>query len=729
MTEMAELARAVASAAATAAEAARAVSQVSNSGDKKKDLHRLIPRPATFAPADRDQEVSQWRDWYWSLRQYLLVVDSKYEDDLNYVERSDVDEVDWDLLDADEQYRGRFMYSLLSTLLQGRLLSLIRSVENSNGLEALRQLLQNCQPRARNRTMAMLQSLMAYPAFNMKSSIMAQVVRLEESFQQFEKMGGKMTEEMKSAVLLKCISGPLKVHLNLALNESSSYNKIREVVRAYDTATTKWSEVPTAFPLQPQGDPTGLAPMEIDRVKGGKPGLKGKSKGKDGKGKTKGKDLKGKGKGQNLHGQWNPTASSSSWTSTSKGSGKGDQKPQMDKSKGKSKGKDSGLCFNCGRPGHHAKDCWRVRQVGNAEVSATVLTNATGQESVGPSASQSGSLAVKRVMMSTAGESVEAPVVFDLRSSESSSSWQHVRMVKFYYIDEELDESSSIRSTTFMEDENIKCYDLDKDEVNIIIDSGADAPVFPASMIHCGRDHKGQSVALQDAQGRQIPVLGQKAVSVLLQDASGVEIELQDNVVFSNEITQPILSYGRLMNAGWSICAESRCLKNGNYKIPLEFQNHSLVVKGHVRAIATVPFSVRTLKVELLPGFREYVEGAFGWNKEGPGNIWIGIHLSVQYQNPLFVPNIDYTIDWFRTTLIKKGQEWIMVEYCERVSEMMDPERYIDETAGRTTVVTFLTDGYVDVDTMGFVAEGAIEREEWEALEQQIQPLLDIPED
>ena len=41
------------------------------------------------------------------------------------------------------------MYSLLSTLLQGRLLSLVRSVENSNGLEALRQLLRNCQPHAR----------------------------------------------------------------------------------------------------------------------------------------------------------------------------------------------------------------------------------------------------------------------------------------------------------------------------------------------------------------------------------------------------------------------------------------------------------------------------------------------------------------------------------------------------------------------------------------------------
>lgn len=122
MVELARMVATAATAATAAAEAARAASQASTStGDRKKDLYRLIPKPANFAPADRDQEVSQWRDWYWSFKQYLLVVDGKYEDDLEYVARSDIDEVDWDLLDADEQHRGRFMYSLLSTLLQGRL--------------------------------------------------------------------------------------------------------------------------------------------------------------------------------------------------------------------------------------------------------------------------------------------------------------------------------------------------------------------------------------------------------------------------------------------------------------------------------------------------------------------------------------------------------------------------------------------------------------------------------
>ena len=114
-------------------------------------------------------------------------------------------------------------------------------------------------------------------------------------------------------------------------------------------------------------------------------------------------------------------------------------------------------------------------------------------------------------------------------------------------------------------DNKVEKYEVDGSEVSIIIDSGADAPVFPASMVHCGTDHHGQEVSLQDAQGRKIPVLGQRSVSVLLEDVNGIEIELRDNVIFSNEISQPILSYGRLMDAGWSICAETRCLRNGNF--------------------------------------------------------------------------------------------------------------------------------------------------------------------
>ena len=112
LSEMAELARAAINAANNAAEAARAATQASSStSEKKRDRYHLILRPATFSPSDRAQEVSLWRDWFWGLRQYLLFIDGKYEEDLEYVERSDVQEVDWDLLDEEEQHRGRFLYA------------------------------------------------------------------------------------------------------------------------------------------------------------------------------------------------------------------------------------------------------------------------------------------------------------------------------------------------------------------------------------------------------------------------------------------------------------------------------------------------------------------------------------------------------------------------------------------------------------------------------------------
>ena len=90
--------------------------------------------------------------------------------------------------------------------------------------------------------MNLLQGIMSYPSFNMKNSLLPQILKLEEHYVQYERLGGKLSPDMKSAVLLRAISGQMKTHLNLILNEGSSYNKIREAVIAFDTATTKWNE-------------------------------------------------------------------------------------------------------------------------------------------------------------------------------------------------------------------------------------------------------------------------------------------------------------------------------------------------------------------------------------------------------------------------------------------------------------------------------------------------------
>ena len=118
------------------------------SGLLKKDLARLIPRPGIFQPTDREQEILQWRDWFWSMKQYLVVVDSAYQDELEKIEEKSGEEIEWSFLTEKEQERARFLYSLLGSLIHGRLVGLIKNVPHYNGFEALRQLILNCQPQA-----------------------------------------------------------------------------------------------------------------------------------------------------------------------------------------------------------------------------------------------------------------------------------------------------------------------------------------------------------------------------------------------------------------------------------------------------------------------------------------------------------------------------------------------------------------------------------------------------
>ena len=572
--------------AASAAAAATGVQAGGESSEaSKKDLAKLIPRPGVFNPSDREQEILQWRDWYWCLKQYLVVVDSEFQSELEKIEKDLTVETEWDLMDSKEQQRSRFLYSLLGSLIQGRLIGLIKNVDNFNGHEALRQLLVNCQPQARNRTMSLLQGTMAYPNFNMKTSILPQILKLEEHFNQYEKLGGKLTPDLRSAVLLRVITGPLKIHLNMTLNEGSSYQKIREAVLAFDTANTKWNEsaelsfTSTTSPIQFSADPSGLAPMEIDRVQKGdgkSKGMKGKG-GKDGKGKSKGgKEDKGKGKGKGK-----PLG------------GKPDGKGKASKEQ-KGKGKGVGdTCWTCGRPGHHSKDCWRVRQV---EAPPSHSGGSSSQTTTSPSTTLS---------TTSGGESgvtkairrVSQPVVFDLRGSveEEAGSIRVLtagtegiggerKKVEFFNMDvDDYNELAKMGGLSIkMVGQRSEELEREKveEEVTIIVDSGADASLFPGFMLRKGERIRGGGPLLQDAQGTQIKTFGHRDVSITLQAEDDREVILKERVTFSDVVAQPILSFGHLLRAGWSIDAKEHCMYNGSVRVPLTFQNNSLVVKG-----------------------------------------------------------------------------------------------------------------------------------------------------
>ena len=58
-----------------------------------------IQKPTVFGPTDREQKALQWRDWYWSVKQYLAVLDPLFLEDMVAIENHLDTEVNFELED------------------------------------------------------------------------------------------------------------------------------------------------------------------------------------------------------------------------------------------------------------------------------------------------------------------------------------------------------------------------------------------------------------------------------------------------------------------------------------------------------------------------------------------------------------------------------------------------------------------------------------------------------
>ena len=151
-----ELARRIVQAAEAASHAAQAAAQALKDLKPKGtgDWFKLVPKPNSFEPKNK-----------WSVEQFLATVDTKYQSDIDTLKSKLETEINLTSLNYDEKKRSLFFYSLLASLLKGRLLSILKGVTNNNGYEGLRQLLQTCQPLSRNGSLGLLNAIMAWPAF------------------------------------------------------------------------------------------------------------------------------------------------------------------------------------------------------------------------------------------------------------------------------------------------------------------------------------------------------------------------------------------------------------------------------------------------------------------------------------------------------------------------------------------------------------------------------------
>ena len=130
-----------------------------SSGLKGADLSRILSRPDRFAAANREEELSSWRSWSWTVEQYLAALDPGFSSDLEAMRANREAELLIADMEASTRVRSHQLYAILSSILNDRCKAVLRSIGQNNGYEAWRVLENDMAPASRARHLAILNAI------------------------------------------------------------------------------------------------------------------------------------------------------------------------------------------------------------------------------------------------------------------------------------------------------------------------------------------------------------------------------------------------------------------------------------------------------------------------------------------------------------------------------------------------------------------------------------------
>ena len=365
--------------------------------------------PDFFAPKTLEEKVSQWPDWSFSFRVHLGFIDPIYAAEFRRIETATVP-INSSGYSADEAARSVKLYAILASYLRNRPLKLLKSESDQDGYKVWQRLFQELEPSSRTRGFAMAQALVSFPAMTKGISILDYLLTYEKFVSEYDKISQLAYDEnLKIGTVLKGLPNELRKHILVGLRPDTKYEEIRTKLLEHERSTQSWnaenilqsSSMDSMYKSSSNNSTyQGPQPMEIDRINGksqdkgkGKGKAKGKAKGK-GKGKFgkggKGQDVypfgKGRGRGSDHKGRGRDGKGRGRSSFIAKGAravgeyGYGKSEGKGKDSKGKSK--FEGTCYNCGKTGHKASECYQrnVRSVDEIQEDWNAATASSSQQ-------------------------------------------------------------------------------------------------------------------------------------------------------------------------------------------------------------------------------------------------------------------------------------------------------------------------------------------------------------